>query len=202
MMILRNSPASPFGRKVRIVIKLLDFDKDIEIRAADTSDPNDDLRQQNALGKIPTLIGEDGIAYFDSRVIVEYLDTRAGGGRIIPREGKSRFEVLRLQALCDGICDALLLQVYEKRFREPERHEQKWVSLQAGKVERGLKTLEASPPAIDKVPTVGQIALACMLGYGDLRFEGKWRNGYPKLVAWLDKFAAQVPAFEETRFKG
>ena len=202
MMILRNAPASPFGRKVRISIKLLGLDKDIEIRAADTNDPNDDLRQQNALGKIPTLIGEDGIAYFDSRVIVEYLDTRAGGGRIIPREGKARFEALRLQALCDGICDALLLQVYEKRFREPERHEEKWVSLQAGKVERGLKTLEASPPVVDKVPTVGQIALACTLGYGDLRFEGKWRSSYPKLVAWLDRVAAQVPAFEETRFKG
>ena len=80
MMILRNSPASPFGRKVRIAIKLLGLDKDVEIRAADTNDPNDDLRQQNALGKIPTLIDENGTAYFDSRVIVEYLDTRAGGG--------------------------------------------------------------------------------------------------------------------------
>jgi glutathione S-transferase len=202
MMILRNSAASPFGRKVRIAINLLGLDKQIEIRAADTNDPNDDLRQQNALGKIPTLIGEDGAAYFDSRVIVEYLDVHAGGGRIIPREGKARFEALRLQALCDGICDALLLQVYEKRYRDPERHEEKWVSLQAGKVERGLKALESSPPSIDKVPTVGQIALACTLGYGDLRFEGKWRKDHPKLVAWLDKFAAQVPAFEETRFKG
>jgi glutathione S-transferase len=202
MMILRNAPASPFGRKVRIAIMLLGLDKEIESRAADTNDPNDDLRQQNALGKIPTLIDEDGTAYFDSRVIVEYLDTRAGGGRIIPREGKARFEALRLQALCDGICDAMLLQVYEKRFREPERHEEKWVSLQAGKVERGLRTLEDSPPAIDKVPTVGQVALACALGYGDLRFDGKWRDGYPKLVAWLDKFTAQVPAFEATRFKG
>jgi glutathione S-transferase len=201
-MILRNSPASPFGRKVRIAIKLLGLDKDVEIRAADTNDPNDDLRQQNALGKIPTLVGDDGAAYYDSRVIVEYLDARAGGGRIIPREGKARFDALRLQALCDGICDASLLQVYETRYRSPERHEEKWVSLQAGKVERGLKALETSPPGIDATPTVGQIALACTLGYRDLRFESKWRKDHPKLVAWLDKFAAQVPAFEETRFKG
>jgi glutathione S-transferase len=202
MMILRNSPASPFGRKVRIAIKLLGLDKDVEIRAADTNDPNDDLRQQNALGKIPTLIDESGTAYFDSRVIVEYLDTRAGGGRIIPRDGKARFDALRLQALCDGVADASLLLVYEGRFRAPERHEEKWVSLQTGKVARGLATLEASPPAIDATPNVGQIALACVLGYRDLRFEGKWRKDHPKLVAWLDRFAAQVPAFEETRFKG
>ena len=202
MMILRNSAASPFGRKIRIAIKLLGLDKEVEIRAADPTDPNDDLRQQNPVGKVPTLIGEDGAAYYDSRVILEYLDARAGGGRIIPREGKARFDALGLQALCDGICDASLLQVYESRFRPPEKHEEKWVSLQAGKVERGLKTLEASPPGIDPTPTVGQIALACVLGYRDLRFEGKWRKDHPKLVAWLDKFAAQVPAFEETRFKG
>lgn len=202
MMILRNSPASPFGRKVRIAIKLLGLDKEVEIRAADTNDPNDDLRQQNALGKIPTLIDENGAAYFDSRVIVEYLDSRAGGGRIIPRDGKARFDALRLQALCDGVADASLLLVYEGRFRSPERHEEKWVSLQTGKVERGLAALELAPPAIDATPNVGQIALACVLGYRDLRFEGKWRKDHPKLVAWLDKFAAQVPAFEETRFKG
>jgi glutathione S-transferase len=94
------------------------------------------------------------------------------------------------------------LLVYEGRFRAPERHEEKWVSLQTGKVARGLATLEASPPAIDATPNVGQIALACVLGYRDLRFEGKWRKDHPKLVAWLDRFAAQVPAFEETRFKG
>lgn len=202
MMILRNSPASPFGRKVRIAIKLLGLDKEVEIRAADTSDPNDDLRRQNALGKIPTLIDEDGIAYFDSRVIVEYLDMRAGGGRIIPREGKARFDALRLQALGDGISDASLLQVYEGRYRPQERHEEKWLSLQAGKIERGLASLESSPPSLDATPNVGHIAVACTLGYRDLRFEGKWRKDHPKLVAWLDKFAVQVPAFEETRFTG
>jgi glutathione S-transferase len=127
---------------------------------------------------------------------------RAGGGRIIPRDGAARFDALRLQALCDGIADASLLLVYEGRYRAADRHEEKWVSLQAGKVERGLTALEASPPAIDATPTVGQIALACVLGYGDLRFEGKWREDHPKLVAWLDRFAAQVPAFEQTRFRG
>ncbi len=121
-MILRNSAPSPFGRKIRIAVKLLGLDKDVEIRAAEPTDPNDDLRQQNPIGKVPTLIGDDGAAYYDSRVILEYLDVRAGGGRIIPRDGKARFDALRLQALCDGICDASLLQIYETRFRPPERH--------------------------------------------------------------------------------
>jgi glutathione S-transferase len=137
MMILRNAPASPFGRKVRIAASLLGLADQIEIRTADPIDPNDDLREQNPVGKIPTLIGEDGEAYYDSRVIVEYLDHRAGGGLIIPRDGAPRFEALRLQSLCDGLLDASLLLVYEGRFRSPEHHEQKWTTHQAGKVERG-----------------------------------------------------------------
>ncbi len=199
MMILRNAAPSPFGRKVRIAISLLGLADQIETRPADTNDPGDDLRKQNPLGKIPALISEDGTVYYDSRVILEYLDHRAGGGRIIPREPAARFAALRLQALCDGICDASLLLVYEKRFRAAERHEPKWLDHQAGKVERGLAAIEASPPGLDATPTVGQIALACTLGYGDLRFEGRWRKDHPRLVAWLDRFAAQVPAFGETK---
>jgi glutathione S-transferase len=202
MMILRNAPASPFGRKVRIAASLLGLADQIEIRAADAMDPNDDLRAQNPVGKIPTLIGEDGEAYYDSRVIIEYLDHRAGGGRVIPRDGAARFDALRLQALCDGLLDASLLLVYEGRFRAPEHHDQKWVAHQAGKVERGMKVLEASPPKLDAIPTVGQIAVACLLGYRDLRFQGGWRKDHPRLVAWLDRFAAQVPAFEQTRSTG
>ena len=202
MMILRTAAASPFGRKVRIAANLLGLTEQIEIRPADPTDPNDDLRQQNPVGKIPTLIDESGTAYYDSRVIVEYLDHRAGGGRVIPRDGAPRFEALRLQALCDGLLDASLLVVYEGRFRSAEHQEQKWLTHQGGKVDRGMKVLEASPPKLDAVPTVGQITLACLLGYRDLRFQGSWRKDYSALVAWLDRFAAQVPAFEQTRFVG
>ena len=109
MMILRSSPASPFGRKVRIAISLLGLDNDVKIEAADTSDVNDSVRKQNPLGKIPVVIDEDGTAYYDSRVILEYLDVRAGGGKIVPRDAKARLAALRLQALCDGILDASIL---------------------------------------------------------------------------------------------
>jgi len=198
MMILRTSPPSPFGRKAVIATHLLGLTDDVQLQPADTNDPADRLRQQNPVGKIPTLVLEDGTALFDSRVILEYLDHRAGGGRIIPREPDARFAALRLQALVDGATDASILIVYEGRFRPAERHEPKWLDHQNGKVERCFAELEANPPAIDATPNVGQIALACFLGHRDLRFEGSWRVKHPKLVDWLDRFSAQVPAFKAT----
>jgi glutathione S-transferase len=205
MMILRSSPASPFGRKVRLAISSLGFDNDVKVEPADTSDANDNVRQQNPLGKIPVLIAEDGNAYYDSRVILEYLDHRAGGGKIVPGDGARRLLALRLQALADGIVDASILTVYENRWRHAEKHEPKWLEHQAGKVSRGLAALEAAPPPLDMpggLPHVGQIALACALGYRDFRFAGSWRGEHPKLVGWLDGFAAQVPAFAATKPPG
>jgi glutathione S-transferase len=199
MMILRFSPSSPFVRKVRIAIALLGFDKDVTIERADTTDPNDSLRKKNPLGKIPVLIVEDGSAVYDSRVILDYLDDRAGGGKIVPRDAKARIAALRLQALADGILDASILTVYEGRYRKQEMHEPKWLDLQSGKVSRALGILEAAPPPIDPMPNIGQIALACALGYRDFRFGSSWRGEYPRLVAWLDDFAARVPAFAATK---
>jgi len=202
MMILRSSPASPFVRKVRIALALLGLDGDTKIEAADTTDVNDSVRRQNPLGKIPVLIAEDGTAYYDSRVILDYLDDRAGGGKIVPRAAPQRFAALRLQALCDGILDASILLIYEARWRKPEMHEPKWLEHQASKVTRALEALEAAPPPLDPLPDVGQIALACVLGYRDFRFGGSWRADHPRLVAWLDNFAARVPAFAATRPAG
>jgi glutathione S-transferase len=199
MLILRSSPPSPFGRKIKIAASLLGLSDKIKIETTDTNDPADSIRKQNPLGKIPALILEDGSVLFDSPVILEYLDALAGGGKIIPREGTQRWDALRLHAIADGIMDAALLQVYEKRFRPEELWFAKWTGYQAEKVTRALDVLEAAPPALSAVPNVGHIGLACALGYLDLRFEGKWRANYPKLVAWLDTFAAKVPAFEKTK---
>jgi glutathione S-transferase len=199
MMILRSTPPSPFGRKVRLAASVLGFAKDIKVEPADPNDINDSIRQQNPLGKIPTLVLEDGTTLFDSRVIIEYLDHRAGGGKIIPQESTARFAALRLQALADGMTDAQILLLYEGRFRPPEHHVKKWTDYQADKIKRGLTALEADPPSLDPLPNVGQIALASFLGHRDLRFAGDWRAAHPKLVAWLDRFAAKVPAFAETK---
>jgi glutathione S-transferase len=202
MMILRFSPSSPFVRKVRIAAALLALESEITLERADTTDPNDSLRQINPLGKIPVLIIEDGSAIYDSRVILDYFDERAGGGKIVPRAAKPRLDALRLQALSDGILDASILTIYESRYRKPDMHEPKWLDLQAGKVSRALAVLEAAPPPLDPMPNVGQITLACALGYRDFRFGGGWRSEHPRLVAWLDNFAARVPAFAATKPAG
>jgi glutathione S-transferase len=199
MLILRSSPASPFGRKVKISASLLGLLDRIQITEADTLNPEDNLRQQNPLGKIPTLVLENGETLYDSRVIVEYLDHLAGGGKILP-VGWERFEALRAQALADGIMDAALLQVYEGRFRSEDKREPNWVEHQAGKVQRGLDYAQAHLAAPQANLHIGHIALACALGYLDLRMGGRWRDTQPALVAWLSDFEARVPAFAKTKF--
>ncbi len=199
MLILRTSTTSPFVRKVRMAANILGLMDQIRLEPSDTLDPNDSVRKQNPLGKIPTLILDDGTTLFDSRVILEYFDHIAGGNRIIPAEPRARFEALRLQALADGILDAGVLRIYEGRFRPVEKHEPKWVEHQTDKMSRALSALEDAPPAIASTPHVGNIALASALGYLDFRFEGAWRKGHPKLVKWLGDFAANVPSFAETK---
>jgi glutathione S-transferase len=198
MLVLHSSAASPFGRKIKVAATVLGLSDHIKIVSADTHDPNDPIRLYNPLGKIPCLVTEEGMAIYDSRVIVEYLDHRAGGGNIIPREAAQRFPALIFQALADGLQDAAILLIYERRFRAAEKHEPKWVQHQSGKIERALTMLERAPPA--GAHHIGHVAVACALGYLDLRFEGRWRQSHPKLIAWLDAFAAEVPAFEATRF--
>jgi glutathione S-transferase len=197
MLILRYSPASPYARKVRIAADVLGLTHRIEIQSADTSNPDDALRSQNPLGKIPVLLLENGATLYDSRVIAEYLDHLAGGGRLFPADSARRFEALRLQALGDGINDAALLIRYENASRPEALRHADAIALQQGKIERGLAQLEAAPPsgAID----IGHIAVACALGYQDMRFEGAWRGSHPRLVEWLDAFARQTPSFEATR---
>ncbi len=199
MMILRSSPASPFGRKVKIVAGLLGLLDRIDVVTADTGNSEDPVRKDNPLGKIPTLVTDEGQAIYDSRVIVEYLDMLAGGGKVIPADPKQRIEVLTLLALCDGINDASLLIVYEGRYRPVEKHVASWTEHQAGKVKRGLDYLEKTLKPVSVLPNVGEVAAACVLGYLDLRFGGQWRGDYPKLVAWLDDFEAKVPMYAQTR---
>jgi len=199
MLILRSSPASPFARKVRIAAAILGLSERMAIVDANVADPDEALLRQNPLGKIPALVAENGETIFDSRVILEFLDALAGGGRLLPREGSARICALKLQALADGLMDAAVLQVYETRFRQPTERSASWVGRQADKVSRALAALEADPPEAS-ARHVGAIALACALGYLALRFEGRWRAGHPRLVAWLDAFAEGVPAFATTRY--
>ena len=150
MMILRSSPPSPFGRKVKLALGILDLEKDVTIEKADPTDANDSLRQQNPLGKIPALIIEDGTVLYDSPVILDYLDHRAGGGKIVPKDTNARLKALTLQALCDGILDAGILLVYEGRWRPAEKHEQKWIDHQTGKVTRAHRRARSRSARADR----------------------------------------------------
>ena len=200
MIILRSSPGSPFARKVRIAAALLGLEDRIEVVNADTGDPEDSLRRQNPLGKIPALVLESGEAVFDSAVIVEFLDWMAGGGKIIPAEPKARFRSLTQESLADGISDAAVLLRYEILWREPEMRSEKWIAHQNDKIARALAAFDVAPP--EELSDVGTIALACALGYLDLRFDGAWRKKHPRLVSWLDVFSEATPSFEATRARG
>ena len=125
-MILRSSPVSPFARKVRMAAAVLGLD--LTVVDADTSNPDEALRRENPLGKIPTLVRDDGTTLFDSSVIVGYLDAVAGGNRLVPAEVGPRFAALRLEALCDGIAEAALLQVYEARWRPVGGRDAAWLA--------------------------------------------------------------------------
>ena len=202
MMKLRSSPPSPFGRKVKLAMAILGLKDRIEIEDANTADPSDSLRSQNPLGKIPALVLETGEAIYDSAVILEYLDFLAGGGKLFP-SGEARFAVLRTQTLADGIMDAAILRVYEKRFKEPKYRDPAWDAYQAAKMARGLAYFEenvpANPASAEDIDA-GTLTLACALGYLDLRFgDTDWRGDHPKLAAWLTAFEAAVPAFTDTR---
>ncbi len=199
-MILYYSPPSPFSRKVRIVGDLVGIGAKLELVVADTANAADPIRSKNPLGKIPALELDSGAVIYDSAVIVGYLDNLTGGG-LSPKRLDEHYAALTLEALADGVMDACVLQVYETRMRAESERSATWIAHQQGKVARALAQLEAAPPlaALETGQVnLGQIALACALGYLDLRFAGEWRKSHPRLVAWLDVFAKKIPAFGAT----
>lgn len=200
MMKMLYSPLSPYVRKARIAMAMKGVADRIELVTVDTNPgDNPDLNGSNPLGKVPALVIDGNTAIFDSHVICEYLDMLAPEPVLFPASGVERIRALTLGSLADGILDAALLLVYEKRFRPEAIWHPPWVARQQAKIDRALDLLEKNPPAWRASPDYGHLTLACALGYLDFRHDGKWRAGRPNLLAWLDKFAAAVPAFEATR---
>ena len=198
-MQLRSSPSSPFGRKVKMATYILGFDDQVTPVLTDTLDPNDSICDVNPLGKIPAL-EDDGTTYYDSRVIMEYLDAKAGGGKIIPASGPTRFEALTRAALMDGILDAAILVIYERRMRPEDKYVESVVERQRGKIIRGLEAIAAENRSYSNgaMPDVGEIGLACVLDYLDFRKQVNWRDHAPNLASWLADFAAAVPGYEDS----
>ena len=196
-MLLRTSMTSPFGRKIRMASLRLGFSDQIQTVSADTTDPSDDIRKDNPLGKVPLLILDDGQRIYDSRVILECLDHMAGGGGLIPREWNDRLETLVFQSLGDGIMDASVLVSYEERYRPAEIRSAKWLDHQIGKIRRGLDHLTAKSPDPARFD-VATISISCALGYLDWRKQIDWRAEFPALIAWLDAFRASAPEYDAT----
>ena len=200
MMKLLSSPPSPYGRKVKIVAAAKRLADAIEIRQTDTQPlVNEALRRENPLSKIPVLILADGTQIFDSHVICEYLDSLEPEPRLFPATGLERYRMLTLAARADGMLDAALLLTYEKRYRPEDKWVQSWMDRQQAKIDLGVGRLEESPPEWTGHPDYAHITIACALGYLDFRHGGAWRARHPKMVTWLEKFSAAVPAFEATR---
>lgn len=197
-MKLYFSPASPFVRKVMALAHELGIAARLELASVSGTAvaPGTMPVDKNPLGKLPTLISDDGRTLYDSRVICRYLDSQFAGG-FYPN---SRiWDILTLEALADGMLEAALLMVYEARIRPAELCYAPWVEGQWAKVARGLDVLESDWTPYLKGPVdMGHIAIGCMLGYLDFRHGGRdWRATHPKLAAWEAGFA-QRPAMSAT----
>ena len=199
-MKLIGSLASPYVRKVRVVMaeKKLDYDFALEnVWAAETT-----ILQSNPLGKVPCLIMEDGGAMFDSRVIVEYLDTLTPVGKLIPAHGRERAEVKCWEALADGVSDAAVLVRIETTQRPDEQQNQAWIDRQMSKVHAGVKAMSTGLAetafCAGNQYTLADVAVCCSLGWIGFRFpEFDWRGDYANLAKLFDKVAERA-SFKET----
>jgi len=197
-MKLLFAPASPYSSKVRMAARHLRIELE-EVRVNTAENPPE-LLDVNPLGKIPTLITDDGTAIFDSRAIMHYLH-RIGDKRLYPKKDEKRTEAEVLEALADGISDCLLAIVYEKRFRPPELVSQDVIDRQWAKINRSLDHLDKNLPKIGKKLHGGHFALAATLGYLMLRFPGEWENGRAALTEWPAKFAKHFEPYPALRPK-
>lgn len=199
-MKLIGSTTSPFVRKVRVVLaeKKLDYSFVLENVWAEDSI----IQQSNPLSKIPCLLMEDAVALYDSRVIVEYLDTLTPVGKLIPPNGRERAEVKRWEALADGILDAGVLVRMENVLRPAELRSEVWLTRQMAKVNAGLKQmaqdLGESSYCSGNHLSLADISVACCLGWLSFRFpEINWREDYPNLARLFDKLSERA-SFKDT----
>ena len=199
-MKLLGGTISPYTRKVRIVLAEKKIDCDFE--TVDVNPPENPVNAHNPLGKVPTLLMDDGSALFDSRVIVEFLDSVSPLARLIPDDNRERVAVRRWEALADGTLDAGLLVRYES-VRPKKEQSAAWSAKQTGKLKRGLAAIAAElgerPWCHGDRYTLADIAVACCLGWVEFRkpADVDYRAEYPALARFYDKLMER-PVFAET----
>ena len=200
-MKLIGSLTSPYVRKVRVVMaeKKLDYQLDLEDVWG-----SDKMLKSNPLGKVPCLVLAGGEAIFDSRVIVEYLDTRSPVSRLIPEGTRERVEVRTWEALADGILDAAILARLEQTWpgRTAEQRSPAWTERQLSRVHASLaaigKGVGEKPWCAGIHLSLADIAVGCALSYLDFRFAHiDWRDAYPNLAKLSEKLFAR-PSFIDT----
>ena len=186
-------------RKVRIALA----EKKIEYQMQPASpwEPGNPVHAWSPLGKVPVLVLDDGTHLFDSRVIVEYIDTVSPVSRLIPEPNRQRIEVKRWEALADGICDAAMALVLERR-RPAKQQNAEWIERQQQKIAAGVaelaRELEEKTWCNGESYTLADIATGCALAYLDLRYaELDWRRDYANLGRLAEKLAKR-PSFQET----
>lgn len=192
-MKLRYSPTSPYVRKVMVVALETGLAERIERipTAVAPTKLNEEVARENPLVKVPALTTDDGFVLYDSPVICEYLDTLHAGPKLFPASGRARWLALRQQALGDGILDAAILTRYEI-VRPKEYQWQDWIDAQMRKVRGALAALEIEVEAgeLGGALTIGQITVACALGYLDFRFASEeWRGRHRRLAVWFEEFS-------------
>jgi glutathione S-transferase len=200
-MKLIGALTSPYVRKVRIVMaeKKLDFQLVLEDVWG-----SDAILKSNPLGKVPCLVMEGGEAVFDSRVIVEYLDTLSPVGRLIPASGRERVEVRTWEALADGLLDAAILARLEANWagRQPGERSQAWIDRQMSRVHGAVEAmgrgLAEKPWCAGSHFSLADVAVGCALGYLDFRFPHiDWRRSQPHLARLAEKLNTR-PSFVDT----
>ena len=198
-MQLIGSLTSPFVRKIRIALieKNLAFELIVDL----PTNPGSKVADFNPLGKVPVLIDDDGAIWFDSDLVLEYLETLYPDVPLLPQERRAALPVRQTMKLADGVADAGVL-IYLEKLREADKQDEKWIARQRGKVDRGLAALEVR--ATDKTWLHGDafgaadIAVGCYLCWLDFRLPDlKWRDRYPALVA-LDARLSERPSFAQT----
>lgn len=202
-MKLIGTATSPYARKVRIVMaeKKLDYQFMLE----DVWSATTQIAESNPLGKVPCLVMEGGEALFDSRVIVEYLDTLSPVGKLIPTNGREKAEVKTWEALADGLCDAAILARLEAGWagRTQAQRSSAWIDRQMGKIHSSLKAM--SQGLGERAFCAGthfslaDVAVGCSLGYLDFRFpQINWRDDYANLAKLSEKLALRQ-SFVDTK---
>jgi len=203
-MKLYTSGASPFGRKVRVLIREAGLAEKVEevMTLVSPVKSNPELGRANPLMKVPTLVTDDGFALFDSPVICEYLDSLNAGRKLFPSGGPARWTALRQQAVADGVLDAAILVRYQSTLCPPELHWTAWLDSQRAKWQQGLEFLEQEAKSLAAEATIGTVAIGVTLAWLDYRYgDVDWRPGCPLLAGWFESFNAR-PSMQATLPEG